>query len=66
MSPASHVVFEAVDKTYATSTGALSALARVSFSVERGSFVSIIGPSGCGKSTLLKMTLGVMPMCDSG
>ncbi len=26
----------------------------ISFSVDRGSFVSIMGPSGCGKSTLLR------------
>jgi spermidine/putrescine transport system ATP-binding protein len=30
----------------------------VSFSVERGSFFSILGPSGCGKTTLLRMIAG--------
>src|ERR1700722_5241653 len=29
------------------------------FSVEAGSFVSIVGPSGCGKSTLLKLMAGL-------
>ncbi|MDE1768715.1 MAG: ABC transporter ATP-binding protein [Candidatus Micrarchaeota archaeon] len=33
----------------------------VSFSVNRGEFVSIIGPSGCGKSTLLRIISGLIP-----
>jgi spermidine/putrescine transport system ATP-binding protein len=34
------------------------AVDHVSFSVERGSFFSILGPSGCGKTTLLRMIAG--------
>jgi spermidine/putrescine transport system ATP-binding protein len=30
----------------------------LSFTVERGSFFSILGPSGCGKTTLLRMIAG--------
>jgi spermidine/putrescine transport system ATP-binding protein len=30
----------------------------LSFSVQRGSFFSILGPSGCGKTTLLRMIAG--------
>ena len=30
----------------------------LSFSVDRGSFFSILGPSGCGKTTLLRMIAG--------
>ncbi|MFM2330769.1 MAG: hypothetical protein RLZZ26_276 [Candidatus Parcubacteria bacterium] len=37
------------------------ALRDISFSVARGSFVSIIGPSGAGKSTLMRVILGMMP-----
>jgi NitT/TauT family transport system ATP-binding protein len=37
----------------------LRALDQVSFSVDRGEFVSIIGPSGCGKSTLLRIIGGL-------
>lgn len=36
------------------------ALRDISFSVAKGSFVSIIGPSGAGKSTLLRLILGFM------
>ncbi len=32
----------------------------VSFTVNRGEFVTLIGPSGCGKSTILKMILGLI------
>lgn len=40
-----------VNKVYNNSTKALD---DVSFSVEKGEFVSIIGPSGAGKSTILR------------
>jgi spermidine/putrescine transport system ATP-binding protein len=38
--------------------GAFTAVSDLSFSVERGSFFSILGPSGCGKTTLLRMIAG--------
>jgi NitT/TauT family transport system ATP-binding protein len=36
----------------------ITAVARVSFDVPQGAFVSILGPSGCGKSTILNMIAG--------
>jgi len=36
----------------------------LSFSVERGSFFSILGPSGCGKTTLLRMIAGFIAPDD--
>jgi len=39
--------------------GNVIALDRVSFSVERGSYVVILGPSGCGKTTLLRTIAGL-------
>lgn len=36
------------------------ALREISFSVDRGEFVTVVGPSGCGKSTLLKIASGLL------
>ena len=38
----------------------------VSFTVEKGEFISMIGPSGCGKSTVLKVLAGLLePMAGT-
>ena len=41
------------------------ALDRVSFSIRKGDFFSILGPSGCGKTTLLRILAG-LDQPDSG
>lgn len=46
-------------KTYQSGTTEVKALDDVSFSVEKGEFISIIGPSGSGKSTLLHVLVGI-------
>lgn len=46
-------------RVYGRGEAAVTALQDVNFSVERGSFVSIVGPSGSGKSTLLHLIGGV-------
>jgi spermidine/putrescine transport system ATP-binding protein len=55
------LVADAVSKRFADHI----AVDALSFSVERGSFFSILGPSGCGKTTLLRMIAGFIAP-DSG
>ncbi len=50
---------EGLTKTYGSGEAAVTALDRVSFSVEKGQFVAIVGSSGSGKSTLLHILGGV-------
>jgi NitT/TauT family transport system ATP-binding protein len=50
---------ENVTKKYQAKNGELEAIKNISFSVNKGEFVSIIGPSGCGKSTLLSIIAGL-------
>ena len=53
-------------KSYPTSNGdQLSVLDNVSFSANKGEFVSILGPNGCGKTTLLMIVAGI-ETSDSG
>jgi putative ABC transport system ATP-binding protein len=60
-------LIEAVDlrKTYRVGKVEVPALRGISFTVERGEFVSVVGPSGSGKSTLFYL-LGGLTRADSG
>ncbi|MCI5800601.1 MAG: ABC transporter ATP-binding protein [Oscillospiraceae bacterium] len=51
---------EHVTAKYQAENGEVTALEDISFSVNRGEFVSIVGPSGCGKSTLLSIVAGII------
>lgn len=54
-----------ISKTYGSGEVAFEALKGVSFSVNRGSFVSLMGRSGSGKSTLLHI-MASLDKCTSG
>ena len=58
---------EAVElrKTYHIGKIEVPALRGISFSVQKGEFVSVVGPSGSGKSTLFYL-LGGLTRADSG
>lgn len=55
------VILEVKDlyKSFFTKAEEMPVLKGISFTVEQGTFLTIIGPSGCGKSTLLHSILGL-------
>jgi cell division transport system ATP-binding protein len=53
-SGASMIVFEEVRKVYEPD---VTALAGVSFVIDKGEFVFVVGPSGSGKSTIIRLLL---------
>lgn len=56
---------ENLSKVYSSSMGRVVSLRNVSFTANKGEFVSIVGPSGSGKSTLLNM-IGALDRPTSG
>jgi NitT/TauT family transport system ATP-binding protein len=40
---------------------AVTALQDITFSLQPGSFLTLLGPSGCGKSTLLRVVADILP-----
>lgn len=61
-----HIVVRSVTKRFARggagrgTDGTVLALDDLSFTVQRGEFVSLVGASGCGKSTLLRLIAGLI------
>ena len=51
------VSFDHVGMTFPDGTHAVD---EVTFSLDRGEFVTVVGPSGCGKSTLLRIASGLL------
>ena len=56
---------ENLTKVYASASGKVVSLNNVTFSVDKGEFVSVVGPSGSGKSTLVNM-IGALDRPTSG
>jgi NitT/TauT family transport system ATP-binding protein len=55
------IIFENISKKFAPYTEReVTALDKVSFTIDENEFVSIVGPSGCGKTTLLKIVAGLV------
>lgn len=50
---------ENIRLVYQTPESETLAIKDISFTVDKGQFVSIVGPSGCGKSTLLSCIAGI-------
>jgi len=59
------IAFDAVSKAFVLPRGhdqqELLALDRVSFTIRKNEFTTVVGPSGCGKSTLLRLVAGLTP-----
>lgn len=49
------IVGQDVIKVYQSGEVSIEALKGVTFSIEKGAFVSVVGPSGSGKTTLLNL-----------
>lgn len=49
-----------VSLTYFSNNGETQALKDITFSVNKGDFISIVGPSGCGKTTVLSIISGLI------
>jgi NitT/TauT family transport system ATP-binding protein len=50
-----------VSVRFTTERGVVTALDKVSLTVPRGGFLTLLGPSGCGKSTLLRVVSDLIP-----
>ena len=59
------LVADALEKTYTGGAAPVTALRRVSLTLDAGDFVALMGPSGCGKSTLLHLC-GAMDRPSAG
>ncbi|MCF7860597.1 ABC transporter ATP-binding protein [Patescibacteria group bacterium] len=59
------IKLDSIIKTYTSGELVTEVLKNISFSIEKGEFVSIMGPSGSGKSTLMHI-LGLLERPTSG
>lgn len=59
-----YISLDGVSFSYHRTDGEIEALHDISFSVNKGEFVSVVGPSGCGKSTILSILAGLNEACS--
>ena len=55
-----YLEFKDVCFNYFTKKAEFCAISNLSFSINKGEFVSIVGPSGCGKTTILSLIAGLL------
>jgi NitT/TauT family transport system ATP-binding protein len=53
------IVLENIEKKFTVTSGTITALNKISLTIDRGEFCIIVGPSGCGKTTLLRILAGL-------
>jgi NitT/TauT family transport system ATP-binding protein len=53
------ISLENIEKKFITKSGTITALNKISLTINRGEFCVIVGPSGCGKTTLLRILAGL-------
>ncbi|CAM4236874.1 ABC transporter ATP-binding protein [Lederbergia lenta] len=56
----SFIQVDNVGHHYFSPSTVTAALENISFSVEKGEFISLLGPSGCGKTTMLSILSGLI------
>ena len=54
-----YLVVDGVSKRFGEGAASVAALDQVSFTLDKGQFLSILGPSGCGKTTLFNIIAGL-------
>ncbi|OLN23008.1 ABC transporter [Domibacillus antri] len=59
-----YIQVNSVSKHFGVGEARKMILNKISFPIEKGSFVSIIGPSGCGKSTMLQIIAGLQEAAE--
>ena len=55
-----YLQFNDVCFNYFTKSSEFPALLNLSFTINKGEFISIVGPSGCGKTTILSLIAGLL------
>lgn len=56
-----YLLVEGLSKRFGVGPDAVTAIEQVSFSLQKGRFLTLLGPSGCGKTTLFNIIAGLIP-----